>query len=196
MKIERRDIRDWLFRGLLFEADAEKFRSAGIRVGADARESERGLLEEVLDPFGIDLRNDALQMARLYALVYCFENSVRELIAQRLQERHGIDWWTAKIPAKVQAFAASRVKDAQDNSWLEGQDKGQLSYVDFGQLTDIITNNWDDFSDLIPSQHWIKQRFDELEKARHFIAHNRFLLPGEFQRVEMYIGDWNKMVGL
>ena len=28
---------------------------------------------------------------------------------------------------------------------------------------------------------------DELEKARHFIAHNRMLLPGEFHRIYMYI---------
>lgn len=196
MKIERRDVRDWLFRGLLFEADAEKFRAAGIRVGADTRDTERDLLEEVLDPFSIDLRNDALQMARLYSLVYCFENSVRSLIAQRLQERHGIDWWAKKIPQKIQAFAVGRLRDAQENSWLEGQDRGQLSFVDFGHLSDIITNNWDDFSDLIPTQHWIKQRFDELEKARNFVAHNRLLLPSEFRRIEMYVSDWNKMVGL
>lgn len=196
MKIEKREIRDWLFRGILFEADAEKFRAAGIRVGADARDSERVLLDEVLDPFSIDLRNDALQMARLYALVYCFENSVRELIAQRLQERHGINWWADKIPNKIQTFAVGRVKDAQDNSWLEGQDRGQLSYVDFGHLADIVTSNWEDFRDLIPTQHWVRQRFEELEKARNFVAHNRLLLPGEFQRVEMYINDWNKIIGL
>jgi hypothetical protein len=196
LKIDRREIRDWLFRGLLFEADAEKFRSAGIRVGADSRDSERALLDEVLDPFSIDLRNDALQMARLYALLYCFENSVRELIAQRLQERHGVSWWVAKVPARIQTFSAGRIKDAQENSWLAGQDRGNLSYVDFGHLADIITGNWDDFRDLIPTQHWVRQRFDELEKARHFVAHNRLLLPSEFQRVEMYINDWNKMVGL
>jgi hypothetical protein len=196
LKIKKSDVRDWLFRGLLFEAEAETFRAAGIRVGADAKDAERSLLDEVLDPFSIGLRNDALQMARLYALVYCFENSVRDLIAERLEERHGVSWWTEKIPNKIQLFAAARRQDAQDNSWLEGQDRGLLSFVDFGHLSDIITNNWEDFSDLIPSQHWIKQRFDELEKARNFVAHNRLLLPGEFQRIEMYVGDWNKMVGL
>jgi hypothetical protein len=35
---------------------------------------------------------------------------------------------------------------------------------------------------------------DELEKTRHFIAHNRALLPSEYQRV--YIADWNRVVGL
>ena len=71
-----------------------------------------------------------------------------------------------------------------------------LKSIGFGHLSDVIVANWDDFSDLVPSQHWIKQRFDELEKARNFVAHNRLLLSGEFQRLEMYINDWNRMVGL
>ena len=41
-----------------------------------------------------------------------------------------------------------------------------------------------------------KQRLDELEKARNFIAHNRLLLSSEFQRIEMYVSDWNRVVGL
>ena len=45
-------------------------------------------------------------------------------------------------------------------------------------------------------QNWLKQRMDELEKTRHFIAHNRALLPSEYQRVYMYIADWNRVVGL
>ena len=71
-----------------------------------------------------------------------------------------------------------------------------LSFVDFGDLADIITNAWEDFQDLVPSQQWLRQRFEELEQARNFMAHNRLLLPGEFQRIEMYIADWNRQVGL
>jgi hypothetical protein len=194
--IEPKDLRDWMFRGLMFEAEADRFRAAGIRVGADVEASERDLLAEVLDPFGVEMRGEALRMARVYALVYCFENSVRELIAQRLRERHGETWWSDTVPKKVSDFAAGRQKDAQENSWLEGNTKDPLSFVQFGHLSDVIVANWDDFSDLIPSQHWLKQRLDELERARNFIAHNRFLLPAEFQRIEMYINDWNRMVGL
>lgn len=194
--IDRKDLRDWMFRGLLFEAEAERFRSAGIRVGANEAESERELFEEMLDPFGIDLRNEALRMARLFALIYCFENSVRRLLAERLREHHGADWWNQKVPKKIKDFAEARQKDAQENSWLEGESRDILGFIEFGHLSDVIIANWEDFSDLVPSQHWIKQRFDELEKARNFIAHNRLLLPGEFQRLEMYVSDWNRMVGL
>src|SRR5258705_12867494 len=71
LKIDRSRLRDFLFRGLMFEAEAEQFRSAGIRIGADAAVEERSLLEETLDPFSIDVRNEALQMGRIYALIYC-----------------------------------------------------------------------------------------------------------------------------
>ena len=196
MTTSRKDVRDWMFRGLMFEADAERFRTAGIRVGADQRDAERSLLEETLAPFGVDERDEALRMARLYALIYCFENAVRSLIAERLGERHGSDWWVKKVPDKIRQFAEQRQKESTENSWLEGQKKDPMGFIQFGHLADIITNNWTDFADLVPTQHFLKQRFDEMEKARNFIAHNRLLMPGEFARLEMYVADWNRQVGL
>jgi hypothetical protein len=193
---ELKDLRDFLFRGLAFEAEAEQFREAGIRIGADGAEEERSRLEDVMAPFDVSMRRDAMLMTQLYALMYCFENSVRELIAERLLEKHGKDWWEQKVPGKVKEFAKSRQASAETDTWLEGQKRDPLGFVDFGHLSAIIVENWDDFSDLVPSQHWLKQRMDELEKSRHFVAHNRLLLPGEFQRIEMYINDWDRAVGL
>ena len=189
-------LRDWMFRGLLFEADAEKLRQAGIRVGSDQREVEARLLEEAMAPFSLELRNAALQMARLYALLYCFENAVRQLVKERLQEKFKADWWSKGVPQKVQTFAEGRQQSAQQDSWLEGEKSDLLGFVEFGHLADIVTSNWEDFTDLVPTQHWLKQRMDELEKARNFVAHNRLLLPSEFDRIEMYVADWNRMVGL
>jgi hypothetical protein len=180
----------------MFEAEAERFRQAGIRIGADLTDVEATLMEQVLSPFGVTLRNEALQMGRIYALMYCFENSVRSLIRERLFEKYGNEWWENAVPAKTQSFAEGRYKSAHDNSWLEGERSDLLSFVEFGHLADIIVNKWDDFSDLIPSQHWIKQRMDELEQTRNYIAHNRLLQPSEFRRIEMYITDWNRMVGI
>src|SRR5579859_1316298 len=120
------NVREWLFRGLMFESEAEKFRSAGIRIGADQTEAERNLLVQTLEPFGIDLRNEALQMARLYALVYCFENSVRRVIQERLFEKYGSEWWISKVPNKVKQYAEERKEAATKDGWLEGQKKDLL----------------------------------------------------------------------
>ena len=189
-------VRDWLFRALTFEAEAEVFRKAGIRLGADLRDVEFTLLEQVLSPFSVDLRNRALQMCRVYSQVYCFENSVREVVRERLEQKHGADWWEEGVSQKIRERAEGRQKTDADNSWLEGDAVDLLSFVEFGDLARIIINAWEEFQDLIPSQHWLQQKFDELEQARNFIAHNRLLLPSEFQRIEMYIADWNRQVGL
>lgn len=192
---EHDPLRSFLFRSLMFEAEAEEFRQAGVRVGTDEREAEEQLLEDALAPFPLHMRNDALRMSRLYALIYCFENSIRDLIQTRLSEKDSA-WWTTCVTQKVMSSAESRLKDAQEHSWLEGVNSDLLGFVDFGGLCDIVVNNWTEFEDLVPSQHWLKQRMDELERARNFIAHNRMLAQAEFARLEMYVGDWNRQVGL
>lgn len=188
-------IRDWLFRSMMFEADAENFRQAGIRIGADQTDIELKLMEEVLAPFPVSMRNDAMKMTRLYSLIYCFENSVRQLIQERLSEHYETEWWEKGVPKKVREFAEARQSSANGNSWLEGERSDQLQFLQFGHLADIVVQNWDVFADLIPTQHWLKQRMDELEQARNYIAHNRLLMPSEFSRLEQYVADWRKQVG-
>jgi hypothetical protein len=184
-----------MFRGLMFESEAGQFQNAGIQVGADQGAAEEQLLSNALAPFGVSRRNSALQMARLYAVIHCFESEVRALIRETLEEKEGLNW-VDKLPQKVKQFAEGRQKTALEDSWLEGEKSDILGFVDFGHLATIISENWKHFDAVIPSQHWLKQRMDELEKVRHFIAHNRVLLPSEFQRVYMYVADWNAAVGL
>jgi hypothetical protein len=179
----------------MFEAEAAGFQSAGIQVGADTSQAEERLLSEALSPFGVTRRNTALEMARMYAVLHCFENEIRGLIRETLEEKFGIDW-ADKLPTKVKDYATSRQKTAFGDSWLEGEKSDLLGFVDFGHLGSIVIENWPLFENIVPSQHWLKQRMDELEKVRNFIAHNRTLLPAEFQRVYLYIADWNKAIGL
>lgn len=190
-----KDVRDFLFRGLMFEAEAERFRRAGIQIGSVSTEAEEALLKESLAPFSVQRRNNALEMARLYAVLFCFENEIRDFIRDALEEKEGHDW-IEKLPPKIKEHAESRRDTALKDSWLEGEKSDLLGFVDFGQLAQIIVAKWEHFKDVLPTQHWIKQRMDELEKSRNFIAHNRMLLPSEFQRMYMYITDWNRVIGL
>lgn len=193
--MKHKDLRDFLFRGLLFESEATDFQKAGIKIGADQTETEQQLLGEALAPFPVKLRNSALEMARLYAVLFAFENHVREFIRETLSESEGIDW-IDKLPTKIKNHAIKRQETAIEDAWLEGDKIDLLGFLDFGHLAQVIVGKWEHFEAVIPSQHWLKQRMDELEKARNFIAHNRMLLPSEFQRMYMYIADWNQLVGL
>ena len=195
MTESNKDLRDFLFRGLMFESEADEFQRAGIQVGADTGQAEERLLSEALTPFSLSRRNSAIEMGRLYTVLHCFENEVRSLIRERLEEAEGSDW-LKRLPMNVMKFAESRQKQAIKESWLEGEKGNLLGFVNFGHLSQIIIENWSEFEDIVPSQHWVKQKMDELESARNFIAHNRSLLPSEFQRIYMYIADWNRVIGL
>lgn len=190
-------LRDFIFRGMLFDAESERFRKAGIRIGLDRSEEEEVLLQEALSQFGIQRRNDALEMARLYAVLHAFENEIRALVKETLDEKAGASWWESDaVPKKIREKAEGRRKVALEDGWLEGAKDENLEYVDFGDLSQIIISNWENFKEIIPTQSWLNQRMVELEKARNFVAHNRMLLPNEFQRIYMYISDWNKTVGI
>jgi hypothetical protein len=179
----------------MFEAEADVFRKAGIQIGSNAADAEENLLREALAPFGLARRNQALEMARLYAILFCFENEIRDFIREALEEKEGLDWQD-KLPLKIKEQAESRREAALKDTWLEGEKSDLLGFVDFGHLSQVIIAKWEHFKDVVPTQHWIRQRMEELEKARNFIAHNRMLLPGEFQRLYMYINDWNRAIGL
>jgi hypothetical protein len=179
----------------MVESEASQFQAAGIQVGAGIGQAEERLLSEAIAPFSVSIRNRALEMGRLYVVLHCFENSVRALIKETLEEKEGSDW-ADKLPTRVKKFAEDRQRESMKDSWLEGEKGDILGFADFGHLATIIVEKWPFFEGILPSQHWLKQRMDELEKSRHFIAHNRMLLPGEFQRIYMYIADWNRIVGL
>ena len=129
MSSHRTNLRDFLFRGLMFEADAARFQSAGIQVGADTGQAEERLLSEALSPFNVTSRNNALEMARLYAVLHCFENEVRALIRETLEEKEGLKW-AEKLPKKIKEFAEGRQKTALEDTWLEGEKSDILGFVD------------------------------------------------------------------
>ena len=129
----RDDVRTFMFRGLMFEAEAGSFRRAGIQIGASTTEAEENLLREALAPFGVARRNSALEMARLYAVLFCFENEIREFIRDALDEKEGPDWQDNLCP-KVKEYAEGRRNTALKDSWLEGEKADLLGFADFGQL--------------------------------------------------------------
>lgn len=137
-------LRSFLFRGLLFESEAGGFQRAGIQIGASSTAVAETLLEENLSPFSIQRRNAALEMSRLYALLFCFENEIRAFIRERLSDHDGVDW-PDKLPEKIKSFIEGRRDKALKDTWLEGQKTDILGFADFGQLSQIIIAKWDHF---------------------------------------------------
>ncbi|MES2835709.1 MAG: Swt1 family HEPN domain-containing protein [Pseudomonadota bacterium] len=189
-------LRSWLFRAMLFETDAERLRAAGIRVGAGSDIASAVAWDQLLAPFSVESRARALRMAQLYALLHCFENAVRDLVVQRLSEVEGENWWQTKVAPNIQKAAQQVYDKAVSNAWLDGTKSRLVDFTTFGQLVKIIIDNWADFEYIIPTQSWLNQKMGEMEDVRNFVAHSRNLSQREFDRMLMYVEDWNRQVGL
>jgi hypothetical protein len=87
-------------------------------------------------------------------------------------------------------------KEAEEkNEWHAGRNRHPIFYMDFGDLSRLITNHWALFEDLLPSQVWVQSRLDEAERTRNVIAHTNLLASEEGDRLELNLRDWIKQIG-
>jgi hypothetical protein len=186
-------LKQFVFNGLLLGDTLARLEDQGISV--------RGhLIEDVVAgmqdrDFSPRIIYDANKMAGIYIAFFCLENAVRELIIERLLERHGIDWWNTKVPAKIRS-AVEKLKEKEDkNRYHTKRSIELIGYSMFGNLAQIIITNWEDFSDLFPDQAWISARFNDLEMSRNIIMHTGILPQIEIDRIESIARDWIRQVG-
>lgn len=145
----------------------------------------------VRDPFlPKRMIEEAKDMAKVYPIVYLFENSVRNLIKIVLEKKYGQNWWDNKVPLAVRQEVEKRLVKEKENRWHGKRGAHKIFYTNIGDLNSIITTNWKDFEELFPSQAWIKSRIDEIELSRNVIAHNNPLSERDIKRLKIYFEDW------
>ena len=64
-----------------------------------------------------------------------------------------------------------------------------------GNLGQIIINNWEDFSDIIPNQSWLTSRMDDLEMSRNIVMHTGILPQVEIDRIQSIVRDLLRQIG-
>ena len=183
-----------VFKSLMLSEDIATREEQGQLLKAENQIPQSSLFGEYEAYFTSNLRERALRMTYAYSLFFCFENMVRELVAQRLAERKGPNWWTTTVPAKVQQRVENKKKEIESNKWHETAIGADINHTLFGDLASIIIAQWQEFDELFPDQHWVRVRLDELERSRNVIAHGNVLPDSEIERLEQYLNDWVRQV--
>jgi ABC-type microcin C transport system permease subunit YejB len=178
---------------MLAENSLSQLNDQGISVHGGAATPPTINVEEA--GFSPRIIYDATKMASVFMAFYCLENSVRDLITERLLARIGIDWWASAVPQKIKT-AVERLKEKEsDVRYHTPRSAALIGYTMFGNLAQIIISNWDNFSDLFPDQAWITSRFNDLEMSRNIIMHTGILPQIEVDRIESIVRDWLRQVG-
>ena len=171
---EQAQIRNWMFKSLAVGDLLNRMEKEGLAVQPS---SSPGAIQRVipLEGFSADTRRAAIQALPAYLAFFCLENSVRELVVERLRENHGSDWWETCTTTELRKKVEGRQEKEGKQRWHVRRGEAEIFYTDFGDLKALIRNNWVDFEDLLPDQHWITARLDELEASRNVIAHSNLL---------------------
>jgi hypothetical protein len=159
-------------------------------------QTEISAATSALDQFSEDARAQAEAMGRVYQLLYCIENSIRELVESTLREALGPDrWWSDGVDNAIRRSAEKRQVDDQRARWHGPRGASLLAYVDFPQYGDIIVNQWVHFEPLLGDQAWVRAYFEELNRTRRALAHTGRLNEADVERMEVRVRDWLRVVG-
>lgn len=128
-------------------------------------------------------------MATHYVIFYCLENSIRELIVQRLEEEYGVDWWDKSVPQNVRDNADKNRK-RELSTGVTPRSSDPIDYSNFGELAEIIKANWDIFGDMFRDVRALERVLGNLNTLRAPIAHCKALAEDEVLRLHLGLRDW------
>ena len=99
MSDSKKKLKEFIFNGLLLDDTLDKLSESGISIRDGQTVANVSRIQET--DFSPRIIYNATKMSSVFMVFYCLENAVRELIQERLAERHGITWWTDKIPKSI-----------------------------------------------------------------------------------------------
>lgn len=184
-------IRHFGLRNLLLESDLKNIeRSFSI----DLRNRVERDKDYVYYPqFEKSIRSEAKQMATYYESFYCLEKTVREVVKKNLSELKGNDWWKTSVKEEIQKNARKNMKKEID-SGITPRSNQPIDYITFGELGEIIKDNWESFNDIFNSRKAIGDLFAKLNVLRGPIAHCCKLASDEIKRLELSVRDWFRLM--
>lgn len=181
------EIREFVFNGMLLQDSFKTLEKSGISViGENDFEAVSRVVENDFSP---RIWKNAIDMSSVYQEIYCIENMIRNFIVERMSERYGLNWWDEKVSSKIKKSVEALKKKEEKNKFFSSRSNSEIGYTMMGNLGSIITDNWEDFSDIIPNQAWLTSRMDDLEMARNIVMHTGVLPQIEIDRIDSIVRD-------
>lgn len=187
-------IRAFGMTGLQIVASMSRIESEfGIRLGHDS--SPRGRKTDEYEQFESALRADAARMSEFYEIFYCLENSIRKLVEDTMIEAEGADWWHSKRvdDDRIRKPAEQNKKKEVDSGVTPRSDR-LIDYTTFGQLSQLITDNWELFAPVFQSKTAVSNVSNQLNLLRGPIAHCNPTDELEQDRLNLAVRSWFKIM--
>lgn len=186
-------LKKFVFDALLTEDNLFAMQKEGLSVKSES--SQTPIARVVYNDFSPIVWQQGIQMSSIYTLLFCIENTLRNFIVERLAEQKGLNWWEDYVPKKIKDAAEKLKASEEKNKYHSTRGDSLIYYTLLNNLAQIIINNWDEFSDIIPNQAWIVSRMDDLAMCRNVVMHTGVLPQYEIERIESIARDFIRQLG-
>jgi hypothetical protein len=188
-------IRAFAMTGLQISSSMSRIeRQFSVDLGHDAAAPE-GRKTADYEQFESALRAEAARMSEFYEVFYCLENSIRKLVTDIMLEADGVAWWDgARVDEKrIREPAASRRRKEIDSGISPRSDQ-LIDYTTFGELSQLITDNWELFDPVFQSKTAVSNVSNQLNLLRGPIAHCNPTDELEQERLNLAVRTWFKIM--
>ncbi|MBZ2189398.1 hypothetical protein K8B33_09845 [Alcanivorax sp. JB21] len=136
------------------------------------------------------VRAEAASMSQHYELFYCLETSIRKLLVDVLFDAEGSNWWGSdRIAQRIRDDVKNRAQKEID-SGISRRSDNEIDYTTFGELSVVITGNWDIFGTIFNSRRAVERVMGSLNLLRGPIAHCCPITEDEVDRLHLTVKDW------
>lgn len=138
-------------------------------------------------------RKEAREMSKHYEVFYCLEKSIRNLVVQLMFEKYGENWWEDKVKEDIKKNVKDNIQKEIESGFTE-RSQSDIDYTTFGELTEIVKNNWEAFSGLFRDVKAFSKIMSSLNQLRGPIAHCCPLAEDEAVRLNLVVKDWFRLM--
>lgn len=147
------------------------------------------------EQFESALRSEAARMSEFYEIFYCLENSIRKLVEDILVDAVGADWWNSdRVDEKRIREPALQRQKKEIDSGITPRSEKLIDYTTFGELSQLITDNWDLFVTVFRSKTAVSNVSNQLNLLRGPIAHCNPTDELEQERLNLAVRSWFKIM--
>jgi hypothetical protein len=146
------------------------------------------LVPDILIKKGVAIGNES------FPQMFVLENSIRNLIIQKLASAYGKDWW---LKARIKGIRDNVEKTIDKEKKYPHREKRGLHpiyYSNFADLKQIILNERNHFADVILDPQWFEVEMDQVYMARNSLAHSVAISEDDKSRIRLFYRDWARLL--
>lgn len=117
------------------------------------------------------------------------------MFTETLHDAAGADWWdSGKVPQDIHREVGLRCQREIESGMTQRSDE-LIDYTTFGELSTIISPNWDLFKTVLTNQRAVTRVMNNLNVLRGPIAHCCPMSEDEIERLKLSVKNWFRLIG-